>query len=210
MKTLLHIIASPRAGESNTLAVSNAYLDGIKTSHPDLLIQEIDLFRENLPSVAGENIDSKYTLMTGQPLSAGAAENWSSIESLVLQFQQADYYLISTPMWNFTIPYVLKYYIDAIIQPGYLFKYDEQGVPHGLVTGKKMVCVTTTGGSYAPGTPMHAMNFVEPYLRAIFGFVGITDISFITAGPMDYTPEVREMALNQAKAEAMSLIATMA
>lgn len=210
MKTLLHIIASPRAGESNTLAISNAYLDGLKASHPDLLVQEIDLFRENLPSVAGENIESKYTLMTGQPLSEGAAANWSSIESLVEQFLKADLYLITTPMWNFTIPYVLKYYIDAIIQPGYLFRYDEQGVPHGLVTGKKMVCVTTTGGSYAEGTPMHAMDFVHPYLRAIFGFVGITDISFIKAGPMDYTPEVRDMALTQAKAEAMAMVTALA
>jgi FMN-dependent NADH-azoreductase len=73
--------------------------------------------------------------------------------------------LISSPMWNFHVPYALKYHIDTIVQPGYLFTY-ESGIPVGLCGGKKIVCVTSRGGDYSTG-PMHSYDFQEPYLRAI-------------------------------------------
>jgi FMN-dependent NADH-azoreductase len=100
---------------------------------------------------------------------------------------------------------VLKYYIDSIIQPGYLFKYTDQGQPVGLVCGKKMICVTSRGGDYSKKSPFHAYDFQEPYLRAIFGFVGITDMYFINAQPMDITPQLRESAIAAAIEDARSL-----
>jgi FMN-dependent NADH-azoreductase len=120
----------------------------------------------------------------------------------------ADIYLISSPMWNFGISYALKYYIDSIIQPGYLYKYNDQGQPVGLIHGKKMICVTSRGGDYSEKSPFHAYDFQEPYLRAIFGFVGITDMHFINAQPMDITPELREAAIAVAIEESHHLVAT--
>ncbi len=195
---LLHIVATPRAQHSNTLRVSRAFLERFQTIYPDLQVTTINLFDEDLPKVSGANIESKYTLMMGQPIDKAHAESWRNIEALINQFLAADVYLISSPMWNFNIPYTLKYYIDALVQPGYLFKFTAEGMPVGLVHGKPMVCVTSRGGDYAPASPAHSYDFQEPYLRAVFGYCGIIDIQFIHAQPMDITPELREAALGAA------------
>ena len=141
-------------------------------------------------------------------IKAERQESWKEIESLIEHFLSADIYLITAPMWNFSIPYALKYYIDAIVQPGYLFRYNEQGQALGLVSGKKMVCITSRGGNYAPGSPFHPYDYQEPYLRAIFGFVGITDMQFVNANMMDITPALRDAGLQQAISEAKELVAS--
>ncbi len=192
---LLHIIATPRLSESNTLRISYPFLDCLQAKHPNMTIETLDLFSEDLPAVAGENIEAKYSLMVGQPIDRRHAESWKEVEVLIERFLAADIYLISAPMWNFNIPYALKYFIDAIVQPHYLFEYNEQGVPVGLCQGKKMVCITTRGADYSAGNPLHPFDLQESYLRSIFGFVGITDMQFINAQPMDGTLEMRDAAI---------------
>jgi FMN-dependent NADH-azoreductase len=204
---LLHIIATPREGESNTLRVANAFLESLHARYPDLSVDAINLFNQDLPAVAGDIIDSKYTLMIGQPIDKNHKESWKQVETLIERFLSADIYLISAPMWNFGIPYALKFYIDSIVQPGYLFKYNERGQAIGLVHGKKMVCVTTRGGDYSEHSPFHAYDFQDPYLRAVFGFVGITDMHFINAQPMDVSLALREAAIAAAIEETHSLVA---
>jgi FMN-dependent NADH-azoreductase len=204
---LLHVIATPRDGESNTLRVVNAFLESMHAKYADLSVDAINLFTQDLPAVAGENIDTKYTLMVGQPIDKHHKESWKQIEALIERFLSVDVYLISTPMWNFGIPYALKYYIDAVVQPGYLFKYNERGQAVGLVQGKKMVCITSRGGDYSESSPFRPYDFQEPYLRTIFGFVGITDMHFINAQPMDVSLALREAAIAAAIAEARSLVA---
>jgi FMN-dependent NADH-azoreductase len=204
---LLHVIATPREHESNTMRVANALLESLHAKYVDLSVDTINLFTGDLPAVAGDNIETKYTLMARQPIDKRHKESWKKIELLIEHFLSADIYLISTPMWNFSIPYALKYYIDSIIQPGYLYKYNEQGQAVGLVHGKKLICVTSRGGDYSEKGPFHAYDFQEPYLRAIFGFVGITDMHFINAQPMDVTLQLREAAVAAAIEEARSLAA---
>src|SRR5512143_414774 len=102
---LLHIIATPRAHESNTLRVANALLESLHATYPDLSVDVVDLFNQDLPAIAGENIKTKYTVMAGQPIDKRHKESWSQIELLIQHFISADIYLISTPMWNFSIPY---------------------------------------------------------------------------------------------------------
>jgi FMN-dependent NADH-azoreductase len=195
---LLHVVASPRAARSRTLTIANAFLQQLQSKHPELQVQTRDLFAADLPPVDGQNMDSKYRLMVGRPIDPSHADSWAHIETLIAEFLEADIYLVSAPMWNFSIPYVLKYYIDAIVQPRYLFAYNEQGVPVGLVHGKKMVCITTRGGDYSVGSPMSAYDAQESYLRQIFGFVGITDLQCINAQPMDLAPDTRAAALEDA------------
>jgi len=204
---LLHVIATPRKHESNTLRVADAFVESMRARYPDLSVDVVDLFDQDLPAVVGDNIESKYTLMAGQPIDKRHKEAWGQIELLVQHFVSADIYLISAPMWNFSIPYALKYYIDSIIQPGYVFRYNELGQPVPLVLGKKMVCVTSRGGDYSENSPFHVYDFQEPYLRAVFGFIGITDMHFINAQPMDITPALREAAIAAAKKKASDLVA---
>ena len=202
---LLHVICTPRGLASNTGRISSALLEALHQQHDDLKVTTLDLFKADLPSVAGRNIESKYMLMTGQTLDDTAKESWRQIEKSIEGFLDADIYLLTVPMWNFGIPYALKYYIDAIVQPGYLFRYLEDGRPEGLVTGRKMICVTSRGGDYSGGY-MKSFDFVETYLRAIFGFVGITDIHFINAQPMDISSETRKAAFQTAFADIRAYI----
>ncbi len=47
--------------------------------------------------------------------------------------------------------------------------------------GKKAIFITSSGGSFRAGSPFAPYNFQEPYLRAVFGFLGVTDVQFIVA-----------------------------
>ena len=204
---LLHVVATPRADGSNTLRISHSYLEAVRAEHPDVQIETLNLFTTNLLTLEGQNLESKYSLMIGQPLDPEHVDSWEGVEALITQFLAADICLISAPMWNLSIPYALKYYIDAIVQPGYLFSYNEQGVPVGCCEGKELVCITTRGGDYSVGSPMHAFDLQESYLRAIFGFVGISDIQFVHAQPMDIGSDLREAAIGVAIGEVRALVA---
>ena len=197
---LLHIIATPRGLASNTARISSVLLETLLEKYDNLAVTTLDLFKTDLPAVAGSNIEAKYALMTGQDLDEFAQNSWRHIEKTIQQFLDADVYLLTVPMWNFGIPYVLKYYIDAIVQPGYLFRYNDQGRPEGLVKNKKMICITSSGGDYT-SPPLQSFDFVESYLRTIFGFVGITDIDFFKIQPMDISLETRKAAQKKAITE---------
>jgi FMN-dependent NADH-azoreductase len=204
---LLHIVATPRGLASNTARVSNALLEALYERHDSLVVETLDLFNADLPAVAGSNIESKYKLMTGQGIDASALTSWQEIEQTIAEFMRADLYLLTTPMWNLSIPYVLKYYIDAIVQPGYLFRYNEAGQPEGMVKDKKMICVTSRGGDYS-AQPLKSFDFVETYLRTIFGFIGLTDIHFFNVQPMDLSIEARQAAQKQAIAAVRAFVTT--
>lgn len=202
---LLHILATPRSHTSNTLRVTNAFLEGMYAKYPEMQVEVLDLFDVDLPSVAGSNIEAKYTLMAGKLIDKRHQESWQQIESFIEHFTSADHYLITCPMWNFSIPYTLKYYIDCIVQPGYTFRYQEDGRPEGLIRNKRMVVITSRGGDYSENSPFHPYDFQEPYLRAIFGWIGISDIQFLNAQPMDLTPELRQTAVQGSIEDAKAL-----
>lgn len=182
MDKLLHIIATPRHGSSRTLKVSSAFLDAFSRTHPDWVVETIDLFEEDLPPLYVRRVDGRYMLLSGGELFGEMRDAWEGILYQIDRFKSASGYLISTPMWNFNIPYRLKHYIDMIVQPTHLFRYSGGGV-EGLAGGR-MVVVTSRGGEYLT-EDQRALDFQEPYLRAIFGFIGITDITFVIAQPMD-------------------------
>ncbi|MDO8488703.1 MAG: NAD(P)H-dependent oxidoreductase [Candidatus Omnitrophota bacterium] len=197
MKKLLHIIATPRGEESRTLKVSNSFLKAFTESHPDWKVEELDLTKEKLPDLAVEQVNGKYLLLSGKELAGPSKAAWQDILKHIQRFLSADGYLLSTPMWNFSIPYRLKHYLDVIIQPKYLFQYTNTGV-EGLIKNKKMVVVASRGGDYG-SAPLVRLDYQEPYLRSLFGFVGITDIKFIIAQPMDMGNELQEKRLQVAQ-----------
>lgn len=201
MKKLLHIIATPRREGSRTLKVSKVFLETFKAAHPDWMVEDLDLSEERLPELTVKRIDGKYALLSGKELSGETQEAWQEIVKYIDNFLSADGYLISAPMWNFSIPYTLKHYIDVILQPRYLFKYTPNGA-EGLVKNKKMVAITSRGGDYS-APQMRKFDLLEPYLRATFGLAGITDITFINAQPMDALgSEMRSRRIEEAQAVA--------
>jgi len=205
MKKLLHIIATPRAGESMTLKVSETFLDSFKKKYPDSKIDTLDITREKLPPLTVKAVNGKYVLLGGGNLTGELKLVWGDIVKHIERFLSADGYLLSVPMWNFSVPYYLKHYIDVIVQPRYLFRYTENG-PEGLVKNKKMVIITSRGGDYGPDSPERSYDNQEPYLRTVFGFVGLTDITFINAQPMNALGlEVEKQKIEEAQALAVQL-----
>jgi len=205
MKKLLHIVATPRGSESRTLRVTDAFLGRFKARYPDCSIDELNLFAEKLPELTAKRVDGKYVLLSGEDLSGEFVGAWKEIVDHIERFMSSDAYLLSLPMWNFSIPYALKHYIDIIVQPKYLFRYTHKG-PEGLVKGKKMLILTSRGGDYSQGSPFRAYDMQEPYLRGIFGFVGLTDVTFLHAQPMDALgPQVMEEKIGLAQTEAIKL-----
>jgi FMN-dependent NADH-azoreductase len=202
MRKLMHIIATPREDESRTLQISEVFLDAFQQNHPDWVIDELNLCREEIPSMSLKRVDGKYALLDGKELFGNLKESWLEVIQHIERFKSADLFLISTPMWNFSIPYMLKHYIDLIVQPKYLFRYTKSGV-EGLVKEKRMVVITSRGGQYSGENELS--DFQEPYLRKIFGFVGITDITFIKAEPMDLGLDIQREKLEEAKKKAREL-----
>lgn len=198
MKKLLHIIATPRGEESRTLKVSNAFLQSFQETHSDWVVEPLDLTTTDLPSLTAKRVDGKYVLLQGKELHGTLKENWDDIVHYIQHFLSADGYLISTPMWNFSIPYSLKQYIDIIVQPKFLFQYTKNGTVEGLVKNRKMVIITSCGGDYTSAETKR-FDHEEPYLRTIFEFVGITDIEFIKAQPTDMGEELQKQKIEQAK-----------
>jgi len=202
MKKVLHLIATPRAAESRTLKVSAAFLAALSAKYPACVIDERNLFVEPAPAVTQQTTAGKYFLMGGRDVPAELEPVWRQVEREIERFLAADGYLISTPMWNFGIPYALKNYIDIIFQPRYLFRYTDSGV-EGMVKGKKMAVISSRGGDYGPDSPARGMDNIIPYLTTAFGFVGQKEISFISAQPMDAGgPELRDAKIAAAGAEA--------
>ena len=204
MKKLLHIIATPREDVSRTLKVSAVFLETLKKKYPDCLIDELNVTREPLQSLTVKIVQGKYVLLGGKELDEELKAAWKKVLEHIERFLSADGYLMSTPMWNFSIPYTLKHYIDMIIQPKYLFRYTDKGI-EGLVKNKKMLVITSRGGDYSPQSPSHLYDFQEPYLKAIFGLVGLTDIVFIHAQPMDMGADLQNKKIEEAKAEARKI-----
>ena len=197
-------MAKPKkADESRTLKVSASFLEAFTKSHPDWVVEELDLFKEELPDLTVKRVDGKYMLLAGKELSGQLRAAWQEILQHIERFLSADAYLVSTPMWNLSIPYLLKQYLDIIVQPKYLFQYTKTGV-EGLVKNRKMAVITSRGGDYS--TPdSAAFDHQEPYLRAIFGFVGIKNIQFIIAQPMDMGEALQAQKIQEAQAKAKEL-----
>lgn len=120
-------------------------------------------------------------------------------DSLVDELLAADRYVFGIPMYNLNIPSTFKAYIDQIVRAGRTFAVDENGYQGLIDSSKKALIITSRGGTFAPGTPLEAYDFQEPYLRSIFGFIGITDITFIHADNLNSSDEAREKSLEAAK-----------
>jgi FMN-dependent NADH-azoreductase len=179
MSTLLHIDSSPLYGRSVSRELTTAFVTQWKASHPDGRVIYRDLSATIIPPVNAEWVGAVFT--PEQARTPQQKELVSLSDSLLAELERADEYVIGVPMHNFGVPSVLKLWIDQIARVGRTFAYGEKG-PKGLLVGKKATFIIATGGIYDAQTQMASFNFVEPYLRSVFVFLGVTDATFLTAG----------------------------
>jgi FMN-dependent NADH-azoreductase len=201
MANLLHIVASPR-DDSYSTRLAAAFLDTYRQSAPEDRIETLDLFRAEIPPFCAPAAKAKYALIAGQAAHDEAERAWQPVLEAINHFKRFDKYLLSSPMWNFGIPYRLKQYIDVIVQPALTFGHSPEKGYSGLVTGRPLMLLLARGGVYSSGNPLETFDFQESYLRAIFGFIGFTDIrTAAIQGTLQNKPEQIETDMRTAIAE---------
>ncbi|MEW6519156.1 MAG: NAD(P)H-dependent oxidoreductase [Thermodesulfobacteriota bacterium] len=176
MAKILYIQASPMAERSYSIRTARFFLEAYQAANPRDVIEELDLWKTALPAFDAAAASGKYKIMRGLPHTAEEASAWTGVVQVIDQLKTADKLVVSSGMWNFSIPYRLKQYIDIIVQPGFTFTFDADKGYSGLVKGKPLQLLLASGGEYPDGTPMAAFDFQKPYLEMIFRFIGFTDI----------------------------------
>jgi FMN-dependent NADH-azoreductase len=207
MPTLLHIESSPRKTRSASLDVARAYLEAYRAAHPDHLIDVLDLWSIELPEFDGDALDAKYADLSGTPLSEGQQQAWTGIRRLAQRLHDADALLFSVPLWNFSIPYKLKHFIDVVSQRNILFSFDERGL-HGLLKDKKAIVIYARGLDYSTGsdTPAHSFDFQRPYMEAWLRSVGVTRVESVVVEKTLFGFEVDQAARQAARERAVALV----
>ena len=176
MATLLHIDSSPLYGRSVSRQLTEAFVTQWKSSHPDGTVLDRDLNATALSPITAEWLDAAIA-----PEEARTRQQKRLLalsDTLLTELEQTDEYVFGVPMHNFGVPSVLKLWIDQIVRVGKAFAFVD-GAAKGLITGKKATFIIATGGIYDTQAKMASFNFVEPYLRSIFGFLGVTDATFL-------------------------------
>jgi len=207
MSTLLHIESSPRKTRSASLSVAHAYLDAWRDAHPDHRVDVLDLWATQLPELDGDALDAKYAGLSGAPLSDGQKQAWAGFRQLAQRMYDADTLLFSVPLWNFSIPYKLKHFIDAVSHRDILFSFDERGLA-GLLKGKKAVVIYARGLDYSKqsNTPAESFDFQRPFFEAWLRLIGITDIESIVVEKTLFGPEVDKAGRQAARERAVALV----
>ncbi|HEY0759134.1 MAG TPA: NAD(P)H-dependent oxidoreductase [Acidisarcina sp.] len=177
--TLLHLDSSPAGERSVSRHLSAEYVHNWKLANPGGSVITRDTTTSEIPPVTAEWITAIYTPEAAR--SERQRELLTLSDSLVAELVAADEYILGVPMHNFSIPSTLKLWIDQVAVPNKTFSY-ATGRPVGLLTGKRATILIASGGMYDAGTAMMSLNHAEPYLRTIFGFFGVTDVTFISAG----------------------------
>src|ERR1700757_4477289 len=178
MATLLHIDSSPLGDASISRQLTKEFVQTWKKANPNGKVITRDLSSTVLTPVPAEWVGAAYT--PEETRTPAQRERLASSDTLIAELQAADEYVFGVPMHNFSVPSVLKLWIDLIARTGKTFSY-ASGSPEGLLKGKKATFLIASGGNYDPSTALAAFNFVEPYLRTVLGFLGVTDTKFITA-----------------------------
>jgi len=189
---LLHVDSGILGGNSVTRQLSAAVVGQWKARNPGLTVTYRDLASAPLGHLTADHLGGDAAGLDAdlrQDVTAGA-------EALE-EFLAADVVVVGAPMYNFSIPSQLKAWIDRIAVRGKTFRYTETG-PEGLAGGKKVIVVSSRGGFYNAENGLAAIDHQEPYLRAVFGFLGITDIEFIRAEGVAVSPEQKQKAIDDA------------
>lgn len=182
---LLHIDSSSLGSHSVSRGLTASIVAELVREQPGLEVTYRDLAVQPLPHWS--------------PV-ADAADPAAILSSEVLEeFLAADVIVVGAPMYNFSIPSSLKAWIDRVAVAGKTFRYTAEG-PEGLAKGKRVIIASSRGGFYGTGTAAQPMDFQEPYLRAVLGFLGIADIEFVRAEGVNVSADHKDEALKTAQA----------
>jgi FMN-dependent NADH-azoreductase len=194
---ILYIKANSKPeDESRTFRISERFIGEYKKHHPQDEVITLDLYNEDIGFLSEEGIRLK----------SNPGEGKNPLLRYAHQFVEADKIIFAEPLWNLSIPAILKAYIDYICIVGMTFKYTAEG-PVGLCKDKKVLNITTRGGEYSTG-PFASWEMGDKYLRTVMGFLGITDFTTISANSLDVIGTNVDAIVNKAIKEAEELAKT--
>ena len=203
MTSLLVIQSSSNLNTSVSRDLSAGFVADYKTAHPEATVTSRDLVSSPVPHLGVDLLGGMF----GKPEALDAAQSKALAlsDSLIDELQAASVITIGVPMYNFSIPSALKAWIDHVVRAGRTFEYTPDG-PRGLVTGKRAVLFLAAGGVYSDG-PYKPYDFQETYLRAILGFIGITDVRVVRAEGLAMGADAVSSAVAGARAQATAIAA---
>ncbi len=201
MTQLLYVNASPRGKAAASTQAAEVFLSALSDS---VTVETLNLFDMDLPPVTEDMINAKFKYAMGAELETNEQAAWSYPMDLAKQFTSADHFLFALPMWNFSVPYIFKQYIDLITHPGVTFAPGENGM-QGLASGSATV-IYSRGGDYSPkdGAPA-PFDFQSGYVKAWLGLVGLGPVEEVLVQNTLAGPEGQSSAVESASAQLKSL-----
>jgi FMN-dependent NADH-azoreductase len=200
---LLHIDASPRDARSHTRRLTHEFVNTWRRERPDDQVEHLEVGRTPPPHVDESWIAAAFA--TPSTRTEAMRETLRISDALIAQLIDADLIVVGIPMYNFSVPSGFKAYIDQIARIGVTFAFepaDEDQPYKPLVHGKRMFVIVATGDSgYEAGGRYQRLNHLDPYLRTVFGFLGITDLTFVHAGNDEFGGERLATSLTGARAQ---------
>lgn len=204
MTTVLHLDTSPRDARSISRQLTTELISEWQENYPQDHVIYRDIGHQLIPAVDEPWIAASFSSPDSHTPELAAAIKIS--DELIDEFLAADRYVFGVPMYNFNVPSNFKAYIDQIVRVRRTFVVNEQGGYDGLVKNKKMLVITARGGSYTQGTPAAQFDFQEPFIRTIFGLIGVTDITFIHADNLAMGDDARAQSLENARREIKDIV----
>lgn len=180
--------------------LANELVAGLAAAAPAAAVVVRDLATQPHPALDETALQALFTPLAQR--SPAQAERVAADDALIAEIRDSDTVVLGAPMYNFGISSQLKHWIDAIARAGVTFRYTEHG-PEGLLRDKTVYVVTTRGGVHR-GT---ASDALEPYLRNVLGFLGMTDLRFVFAEGLAMGPEAETRGLADARAQIAALLA---
>jgi FMN-dependent NADH-azoreductase len=179
---LFHLRCSPRPASTSS-AGAETFLAKFRQARPSWDVDLEDVWRETLPEFDGAALEAKYARLGGRNFSDPERDAFAVVERMALRFSLADRVLISSPMWNFGVPYKLKQWFDLIVQPGLTFTFSPAEGYRGLVKDRPTVVILASGSDFVTGMNRGRVDMATPYLRDILRFVGVHSVRFVAIGP---------------------------
>ena len=187
-----YIECSPRGERSHSTKIAQAYIEQAKKNIPDLELNHINPWSLNLPEFDGDMLNAKYSVISGTDPSPDEVSAWSNVKNIFDEFNTADHYLFSVPIWNINIPYKLKHYIDIITQPGMSWSYTPEDGYKGLMTDKTATIIYATGDGYGEGTGFESFDMQKPYVNLWLTFLGFKKIEKVVVDRTLFDAETAE------------------